>query len=1055
MDITENSNTDHINKSVNKADLNESVKIEKHKNMPKNKISKTKSCETLKDNSNKAVYMNKKHFLSNEKASENWAPNDETVKLPVFEYGYSKNQWLSLNKIGKKCYEIKLLMQIKDDPLSKIKPNIPLLKTYDIMRSIPLGNSQSFSHIPRSSENSYPLPKPVISSKGNGGRDAYKDRKHLTPKGKGNIKLLASPSSSANNKSHTIHVSLSSPQEIKLNQVESAWKPKRFRKDYLTEEEYKTQEVYNKFRGILNKLTPEKFDTLLDKLKTLEINNQKRLQGVIDLVFEKAIDEPNFSVAYATMCYKLSMLKVPADNATSPDQVVNFRALLINKCQKQFETKIVDEKLLQIEKQLQECDDAVQKKELQLIFEDENRRVRMRSVGNVRFIGELYKLKMLTNKIMNYCMIYLIDKAEEDKLECLCNLLTTIGKQIESESNTQLDTIFKKMQHIVHRKSHNVSSRIRFMIQDVIDLRKRKWVVKNIVDIQPKMMNQIQKEAEQEQRYIELINANVPASGFRREESGSRGRNNQGDNRRKNSHNSFFTDSSWKIPKTNYSVNTSKLKVVSQKNLNNIKLAPHVSTWNIGLGTKNIAQGVSSSITSLNNNMYSILTATQTDPMSINTNRNETLAYYSKGASIERSTFNSKTNFDENNKRSGSVDIARSKLSITKIEPKLVNEVNKECGGEIPGTSPVADRMPRDNAVKDLINEYLHDHELDEAAYKVKTQFSTNNHVGVVDKIFDAALEKAPKDVALIATLLVHLVSTSVITPANLLTGMKTTFHVAPDLYVDIPMLYEFLGKFIAPHIEKEHITFAQIFELCGVIISSNHGHLLLNSILNEMVESIGPRFVKNKWLESNLQVNDWIGGVDITKLIQENKLNILLEGYVSANQDTNIGLSPTEIQSKLLEFMNSNENCESIRSWIQGKIGIASNEDWFIRSLIQAICEYSLFGPERRSRPYFKQDHMKKYISLVLELGVTKQLRESSCLFGIQQLIHRLQYPQGVTLDIFQYFYEHCIISLEGFLEWELSEKEPQGKGVMMKALTSFFANIKEGEKEDSCTDD
>lgn len=73
------------------------------------------------------------------------------------------------------------------------------------------------------------------------------------------------------------------------------------------------QDMYKKFRGILNKLTPQKFDTLLEKVKTLDINNQKRLEGVIDLVFEKAIDEPNFSEAYAAMCNKLSVLKVWLD----------------------------------------------------------------------------------------------------------------------------------------------------------------------------------------------------------------------------------------------------------------------------------------------------------------------------------------------------------------------------------------------------------------------------------------------------------------------------------------------------------------------------------------------------------------------------------------------------------------------------------------------------------------------------------------------------------------------------------------------------------------------
>lgn len=45
----------------------------------------------------------------------------------------------------------------------------------------------------------------------------------------------------------------------------------------------------------------------------------------------------------------------------------------------------------------------------------------------------------------------------------------------------------------------------RFMLQDVIELRRRKWVTKSVVDSQPKMMDQIQKEAEQQQRHIEVV----------------------------------------------------------------------------------------------------------------------------------------------------------------------------------------------------------------------------------------------------------------------------------------------------------------------------------------------------------------------------------------------------------------------------------------------------------------------------------------------------------------------------------------------------------------------
>lgn len=67
------------------------------------------------------------------------------------------------------------------------------------------------------------------------------------------------------------------------------------------------------------------------------------------------------------------------------------------------------------------------------------------------------------------------------------------------------------------------------------------------------------------------------------------------------------------------------------------------------------------------------------------------------------------------------------------------------------------------------------------------------------------------------------------------------------------------------------------------------------------------------------------------------------------------------------------------------------------MRSLIQAICEHALFATEGRDvAPHFNQERMNKYIVLINEFGESKQAREASCLFGIQQLIHRLEHPQG-----------------------------------------------------------
>ena len=65
---------------------------------------------------------------------------------------------------------------------------------------------------------------------------------------------------------------------------------------------YSPQDLFKKVRSILNKLTPEKFNQLMEQVMDLTIDTEERLNGVIDLVFEKAIDEPSFSVAYGNMC---------------------------------------------------------------------------------------------------------------------------------------------------------------------------------------------------------------------------------------------------------------------------------------------------------------------------------------------------------------------------------------------------------------------------------------------------------------------------------------------------------------------------------------------------------------------------------------------------------------------------------------------------------------------------------------------------------------------------------------------------------------------------------
>ena len=48
--------------------------------------------------------------------------------------------------------------------------------------------------------------------------------------------------------------------------------------------------------AILNKLTPEKFKTLVEEMLTLNVDTPERLEGVVELIFEKVMCHVNFSI---------------------------------------------------------------------------------------------------------------------------------------------------------------------------------------------------------------------------------------------------------------------------------------------------------------------------------------------------------------------------------------------------------------------------------------------------------------------------------------------------------------------------------------------------------------------------------------------------------------------------------------------------------------------------------------------------------------------------------------------------------------------------------------
>ncbi len=66
------------------------------------------------------------------------------------------------------------------------------------------------------------------------------------------------------------------------------------------------QEVVQKAREILNKLNPENFEKMVQQFLQLNLeDNADRIHAVTNVIFEKAIDNPSFSIGYARMVCRI------------------------------------------------------------------------------------------------------------------------------------------------------------------------------------------------------------------------------------------------------------------------------------------------------------------------------------------------------------------------------------------------------------------------------------------------------------------------------------------------------------------------------------------------------------------------------------------------------------------------------------------------------------------------------------------------------------------------------------------------------------------------------
>ena len=245
-------------------------------------------------------------------------------------------------------------------------------------------------------------------------------------------------------------------------------------------------------RGDIGRLNAPNFKKLFEQVKAVNIDNAVTLAGVVSQIFDKALMEPTFCEMYANFFYFLAG-ELP--DFSEDNEKITFKRLLLNKCQEEFERG---------EREQEEANKADKEGEIKQTEEErEEKRIkaRRRWLGNIRLIGELYKKKMLTERIMHECIKKLLGQYEnpdEEDVEALCILMSTIGEMIDHpKAKEHMDAYFERMEKLSNNMK--LSSRVRLMLKDSIELRKNKWQQRRKVE-GPKKIEEVHRDAAQERQ---------------------------------------------------------------------------------------------------------------------------------------------------------------------------------------------------------------------------------------------------------------------------------------------------------------------------------------------------------------------------------------------------------------------------------------------------------------------------------------------------------------------------------------------------------------------------
>uniref|UniRef100_A0A671G0Q4 Eukaryotic translation initiation factor 4 gamma 1 n=1 Tax=Rhinolophus ferrumequinum TaxID=59479 RepID=A0A671G0Q4_RHIFE len=1000
--------------------------------------------------------------------------NAENIQPAEQKYEYKSDQWKPLNLEEKKRYDREFLLGFQFIFASLQKPEgLPHISDVVLekanktpLRPLDPTRLQGINCGPDFTPSFANLGRPALSTRGppRGGPGGELPR---GPAGLGPRRSQQGP----RKEPRKIIATVLMTEDIKLNKAEKAWKPssKRTAADKDRGEEdadgSKTQDLFRRVRSILNKLTPQMFQQLMKQVTQLAIDTEERLKGVIDLIFEKAISEPNFSVAYANMCRCLMALKVPTTE--KPTVTVNFRKLLLNRCQKEFEKdKDDDEVFEKKQKEMDEAATAEERGRLKEELEEARDIARRRSLGNIKFIGELFKLKMLTEAIMHDCVVKLLKNHDEESLECLCRLLTTIGKDLDFEkAKPRMDQYFNQMEKIIKEKK--TSSRIRFMLQDVLDLRRcSNWVPRR-GDQGPKTIDQIHKEAELEEHREHIKVQQLMAKG--------------GDKRRGASSPPIsrglplVDDGGWNtvpISKGSRPIDTSRLTKITKPgsiDSNNQLFAPGGRlSWGKGSsggsGAKPSDAGMGGHCKELG--AYSLalegraLSSLSRERGEKAGDRGDRLERSERGGDrgdrLDRSrTPATKRSFskeveERSRERPSQPEGLRKASSLSEDRDRGRDAVKREA--TLPPVSPpkaVLSEEELEKKSKAIIEEYLHLNDMKEAVQCVQELASPSLLFIFVRHGIESTLERSAIAREHMGQLLHQLLSAGHLSTAQYYQGLYEVLELAEDMEIDIPHVWLYLAELVTPILQDGGVSMGELFrEITKPLRPLGKAASLLLEILGLLCKSV-VRSQKGGalWREAGLSWKEFLPeGQDVGAFVTEQKVDYTL-GEESEAPGQRL-LSSEELSRQLEKLLKESSSNQRVFDWIEANLSeqqVASNT--FVRALMTTVCYSALIF----ETPLRVNVEVLKARAKLLQKYLCDEQKELQALYALQALVVTSEQPANLLRTFFDKLYDEDVVKEDAFYSWESSKDpaEQQGKGVALKSVTAFFKWLREADEE------